>query len=162
MIGQESGLRGWRGSTRIAHESIEFTEAARTTSRSIDKTTDPAAWRYWQARAVWSKYMVIYRTLANPAYVDLTIDPDDREMGSLFAYPDPMEGNYRRNGMARTMTARGWLSTWSALVEQSQDVGHDADHQGPDAAHPSDRRHRDPSPRGAGDLRELRCSQTRR
>ena len=104
----------------IAHESIEFSAAARTTSRSIDKAADPATWRYWQARAVWSKYMVIYRTLANPAYVDLSIDPDDRQMGSLFAYPDPMEGNYRRNGMARTMTARGWLSTWSALSSRAK------------------------------------------
>lgn len=97
----------------IAQESIEFAEAARTTSRSIDRAADLAHWRYWRARAVWSKYMVIYRTLANPAYLDLSIDPDDRPMGTLFANPDPMEGNYARNGTARTMTARGWLSTWS-------------------------------------------------
>jgi pimeloyl-ACP methyl ester carboxylesterase len=99
----------------IALESIEFSEAARRSARMVDRATDPKAWRYWQARAVWSKYMVIYRTLANPAYIDLSIDPDDRPMGSLFAHPDPMEGNYRRNGLARTMTARGWLSTWSEL-----------------------------------------------
>ena len=97
----------------IALESIEFTETARTTSRSIDKAADPADWRYWRTRAVWSKYMVIYRTLANPAYLDLSIDPDDRPMGSLFAFPDPMDANYQRSGLARTMTARGWLSTWS-------------------------------------------------
>ena len=97
----------------IARESIELSEAGRSTSRSIDKATDPAAWAYWRARAVWSKYMVIYRTLANPAYLDLEIDPDDRPMGSLFAFPDPMEANYQRGGLARTMTARGWLSTWS-------------------------------------------------
>jgi hypothetical protein len=99
----------------IARESIEFSAAALTTSRSINRTTDAADWRYWRARAVWTKYMVIYRTLANPAYLDLSIDPDDRPMGSLFAFPDPMDGNYQRNGLARTMTARGWLSTWSAL-----------------------------------------------
>ena len=104
----------------IAEESIEFVTGARITSRSIDKTADPAAWRYWRARAVWSKYMVIYRTLANPAYLDLSIDPDDRAMGSLFAHPDPMEGNYQRNGLARTMTARGWLSTWSALSSKAR------------------------------------------
>lgn len=104
----------------IARESLEFAEAARTTSRSIDKTADPANWRFWRARAVWSKYMVIYRTLANPAYLDLSIDPDDRALGSLFAHPDPMEGNYQRNGLARTMTARGWLSTWSALSSRAK------------------------------------------
>ena len=104
----------------IARESIEFAEAARTTSRSIDKAIDPSAWQYWRARAVWTKYMVIYRTLANPAYLDLSIDPDDRDMGSLFANPDPMEANHQRNGLARTMTARGWLSTWSALSSKAR------------------------------------------
>lgn len=104
----------------IAQESIEFSSSARARSLASDKAANPAQWRHWQARAVWSKYMVIYRTLANPAYLDLTIDPDDRPMGSLFAHPDPMEGNYRRNGLARTMTARGWLSTWSALSSRAK------------------------------------------
>ena len=104
----------------IAQESIEFADDARTRSRSIDKAADPSAWQYWRARAVWTKYMVIYRTLANPTYLDLSIDPDDRDMGSLFANPDPMEANYQRNGLARTMTARGWLSTWSALSSRAR------------------------------------------
>jgi alpha-beta hydrolase superfamily lysophospholipase len=104
----------------IANESIEFADGARTASRLIDKAADLSTWQYWRARAVWTKYMVIYRTLANPAYLDLSIDPDDRAMGSLFANPDPMEANHQRNGLARTMTARGWLSTWSALSSKAR------------------------------------------
>jgi pimeloyl-ACP methyl ester carboxylesterase len=104
----------------VAQESIAFAEAARTASRAVDKSADPARWRHWRARAVWTKYMVIYRTLANPAYLDLSIDPDDRPMGTIFAFPDPMEANYARNGIARTMTARGWLSTWSALSSKAR------------------------------------------
>jgi pimeloyl-ACP methyl ester carboxylesterase len=120
-------LRSYRAAQRarvarideIAKVSIAASGDAASTLRGIDKT-DAAAWREQRRRAVFTKYLTIYRTLADPAYLDLSIDPDDRPMGSLFAFPDPFDANYGRGGLARTMTARGWLSTWSGLSSHAK------------------------------------------
>ncbi len=104
----------------IAKQSLADAEDARVRMGAVDKAADPARWRELRARAVFMKYHAIYRTLADPAYLDLSIDPDDRPMGSLFAFPDPLDANYGRGGLARMMTSRGWLSTWSGLSSHAK------------------------------------------
>jgi pimeloyl-ACP methyl ester carboxylesterase len=76
----------------------------------------PAAERLRLSRhALQRRYLLIYRTLADPRYLDPTLDPSERPLGSIFSYGrDPIAGNYGE-GLARAMSARGWLSTWSGL-----------------------------------------------
>jgi len=104
----------------IATAAIAEASDAGARLRQVDKTTDLRTWRELRRRAVSTRYHTIYRTLADPAYLDLSIDPDERPMGSLFAFPDPFDANYGRGGLARTMTSRGWLSTWSGLSSHAK------------------------------------------
>ena len=104
----------------IAKASIQEALDAGGRLRGLDKETNTVTWREHRRRAVFVKYLTTYRTLADPAYLDLSIDPDERPMGSLFAFPDPFDANYGRAGLARTMTARGWLSTWSGLSSHAK------------------------------------------
>ena len=65
--------------------------------------------------ALQRRYLLVYRTLADPRYLDPSLEPSPRPLGSIFSYGrDPIAGNYGE-GLGRVMSARGWLSTWSGL-----------------------------------------------
>lgn len=90
--------------------------------RGLAAEAEPGSrtWNQLRRRGVFGQYLTIYRTLADPAYLDPSIDPDDRSdpsraPGTIFAFPDPLDGNYGTFGLGRVMTPRGWLSTWSGL-----------------------------------------------
>ena len=129
-----------------SHYSKDFVAAYRAAQRARCERLDTQA-REWCEEAAWFKsrlrdpetlaamtpeeqrratrhglqrrYLVIYRTLADPRYLDLLIDPSDRPLGSIFSLgQDPIKGNYGE-GIARVMSARGWLSTWSGLASHA-------------------------------------------
>jgi hypothetical protein len=65
--------------------------------------------------------MVIYRTVANPAYLDLSIDPNARPVGTIFGGPTarPEFGNFFSSNIARVLSPRAWLSTWSGTSSRA-------------------------------------------
>lgn len=55
---------------------------------------------------------IVHRTHADPRFFDLTIDANDRPVGSIWG--DPRAVNYGANAMGRVTTLRSWLSQWSS------------------------------------------------
>src|SRR4029453_2363324 len=64
--------------------------------------------------AVAHPHMVVFRSEADLRAFDLSLDPSERDAGSLFSYRPDLT-NYMEFGFARVTTPRAWLSTWPGL-----------------------------------------------
>lgn len=90
-----------------ARELVHQRRAARARARR-----DPAD-EMAVRESIGVRFLTVYRTEADPRYVDLSLDPSDRTYGSLFGHrPDLI--NYGPFGFGRVVTPEAWLSTWSA------------------------------------------------
>jgi pimeloyl-ACP methyl ester carboxylesterase len=113
-----SGYRAaqWARAARIdaiARRHIEESALARAATKAADFGAAPAEYRaHMQRRTMAPRIMIVYRTQANPAYLDLTIDPSERVVGSIFS-PRPDLFNYHPIGLGHIVTPDAWLSTWS-------------------------------------------------
>lgn len=62
-------------------------------------------------RGLGDRLFCVYRTWADPRFLDLRIDPSEREPGCYAG--DPRRANYGAFGLAVTTTLRTWLEMWS-------------------------------------------------
>jgi pimeloyl-ACP methyl ester carboxylesterase len=57
------------------------------------------------------RLFVVHRNWADPRFLDLTLDPSDRQVGCYAG--DPRRANAGPFGLARASTLRTWLAMWS-------------------------------------------------
>lgn len=71
-------------------------------------------------RGIADRAFIVHRTVADPRLLDLTIDPSDREVGSI--YGDPKIANESTGPMGRYTSLCAWLSTWSPKYSRGDAV----------------------------------------
>ena len=96
----------------VARQRLARKRAARYRAAQGGDATD-------QRAAFATDFMFVYRTDADPRAVDLSLDPSERDFGSLWGRrPDII--NYGAVGFGRVVSPEAWLSTWSGLSSQAE------------------------------------------
>src|SRR5580658_11045852 len=91
----------------LARHWVAHREEARARFKATGDLADRRA-------ALAPRFLTVNRTEADPRYVDLSLDPNDRPYGSLHGlYPHLI--NYGTVGFGRIASPDAWLSTWSGL-----------------------------------------------
>jgi hypothetical protein len=100
---------------RIDEAARRFLDEQRFAARTLQDThLSESERRARRRQAALGRVLTVYRTDANPACLDLSLDPSERVVGSIFS-SDPESSNYGEWGFGRLVTPRAWLSTWSGL-----------------------------------------------
>jgi hypothetical protein len=107
-------LDRYRAAQRARVERIDtIARAALAEQRQLRDDAKARGDATTRRRSLVPRFMVVYRTDADPRCTDLSLDPSDRSYGSLFGVR-PDVTNYGPVGFARLTSPEAWLSTWSA------------------------------------------------
>jgi pimeloyl-ACP methyl ester carboxylesterase len=107
-------LRRVRRLDDLARASLDAQARAAQELAALPGDASPRQRLDAERRSIQTRFLTIYRTTADPAMVDLSIDPDDRLPGGHDGHQRPDLQNWSTTGFARILTPRAWLSTWSA------------------------------------------------
>jgi hypothetical protein len=90
----------------------------RATARKELKTQGTSATAALRRKAAYTPILTLWRTDADLRCWDLSIDPSDRAVGSLWG-ADPFVSNMGSVAFARLITPESWLSTWSGITSRA-------------------------------------------
>lgn len=88
----------------------EFAERYRSAQEARNRRL--SGWARSRLEAGVDQPFVVHRTAADLRFLDLGLDPSDRQPGTYWG-PDARAANYAPLGLARFATCRSWLSQWS-------------------------------------------------
>jgi hypothetical protein len=95
----------------IARDRVAQRRAARARWEETSSAAD-------RRRSIATEFLTVYRTDADPRFVDLSLDSSRRTVGSLWGVrPDWI--NYGAVGFGRVVSPEAWLSTWSGLSSRA-------------------------------------------
>jgi pimeloyl-ACP methyl ester carboxylesterase len=104
-------LSVYRAAQRARVERLDALAREKIAARSKAKHAEGVEAR---RRSGHTPVMTVWRTDADPRCFDLSLDPSDRKVGTLWGR-DPYKSNYGAVGFARFCTPESWLSTWSGI-----------------------------------------------
>ncbi len=113
-------LVAYRGAQRARVERIDAEARRRVARRRAARERWKETGALDERRAsIATEFLLVYRTDADPRCVDLSLDPSDRDYGSLWGVrPDWI--NYGAVGFGRMVSPEAWLSTWSGLSSRAE------------------------------------------
>jgi hypothetical protein len=92
----------------------QFAKALVAEKMAARKRMKEAPTREDKLQSSYAPIFNVWRTDADLRCWDLSLDPSDRRIGSLWG-PDPAVSNLGSVGFGRVVTPESWLSTWSGL-----------------------------------------------
>jgi pimeloyl-ACP methyl ester carboxylesterase len=104
----------------VAREHVAGEREARARLSAEGSADLPLVRRiFLQRRATLDRIMIVYRTTAELAYLDLTLEPNDRRAGDLYSDRPDLANYGSPFAFGRLATPRAWLSTWSGLSSRA-------------------------------------------
>jgi alpha/beta superfamily hydrolase len=73
-----------------------------------------------RSKGIMDRAFIVHGTVADPRLVDVTLDPSDRQPGSI--YGDPRAANEATGPMGRYTSLCAWLSQWSPRYSKADGV----------------------------------------
>lgn len=92
--------------------------ATRAAEAMSERGEHDGRWRELSRRALLPQHLLIARVLACPAWLDTSIEPDDRDVGSFNNDPRPDLQNWEES-IATFLLPEAYLSTWSGISSRA-------------------------------------------